>query len=417
MEKEYQFQHKSGLKVVFVPKPGFQERYAMFTVKYGSEDMFFKDARTGAEVEIPAGIAHFLEHKLFEQKEGSVDALYAKLGARPNAFTSTTQTSYLFSCASHFEECLRLLLHYVQNPYLTEENVEKEKGIIGQEINMYLDNPDSVVYMNMLRGLYQVNPVRNDIAGSIESISKITPEVLYQMYHTFYTPKNMVLVVVGDEKPETIERIVNESIEEQWVTGTDTGLVPVVKEEPETICQAYTEKQMDVFMPQFMIGYKETDAGSTPLEMCKKEIELQLLHELLFGKSSDFYEELYNEGLINDSFYNTYELERGYAFSALGGESKDPKLVLERIQKRVEQAANGAISRQDFQRIKNSSYGSLLKRFNSVEGICRLYTALTLMGVTWFDYFSLYDKIDFDSVRKQLKHFDLQKATLSVVHE
>ncbi len=415
MEREYQFQHKSGLTVVFVPKPGFQERYAMFTTKYGSADMCFRKDQTGELWEAPAGIAHFLEHKLFEQPEGSVDALYAKLGARPNAFTSTTQTSYLFSCASHFEECLRLLLHYVQNPYLTPENVEKEKGIIGQEINMYLDNPDSVVYMNMLRGLYQEHPVRNDIAGSIESISKITPEVLYQMYHTFYTPNNMVLVVVGDEAPETIERIVNESVEDQWAQGSATGLVPVNRTEPAAIFQAYTEKHMDVFMPQFMIGYKDTGLTGNPLEMCKKEVELQMLHELLFGKSSDFYETLYNEGLINDSFYSTYELERNYAFSALGGESKDPKTVMEKIAKRVEQAAKGAISQKDFQRIKNSSYGSFVKRFNSVEGICRLYTSLSLMGVTAIDYFSLYDKIDFNSVLGQWTHFDLQKATLSVV--
>lgn len=415
MERQYQFQHSSGLTVVFVPKPGFQERYAMFTVKYGSSDLFFQKETDGTIWEAPMGIAHFLEHKLFEQQDGNVDARYAKLGAKSNAFTSTTQTSYLFSCASHFEDCLRLLLHYVQNPYLTTKNVEKEKGIIAQEIKMYLDNPDAVVYMNMLRGLYQVNPVRNDIAGSIESISQITPEVLYQMYHTFYTPQNMLLVVVGDEQPETIERIVNESVESHWVTGTSTGLKPFYKEEPTEINQKYTEKHMDVFMPQFMIGYKDVDLCGTPLEMCKKEIELQMLHELLFGKSSDFYEKLYNEGLINDSFYYTYELERNYAFSVLGGESKDPNAVLEKITGRVEQVAKGAISQKDFQRIKNSNYGSFVKRFNSVEGICRLYTGLHLMGVPVIDYFSLYDKIKFDDVIGQWKHFDLQRTTLSVV--
>ena len=415
MEQEYRFQHASGLTVVFVPKPGFQERYAMFTVKYGSADLFFQKKKTGEIWEAPAGIAHFLEHKLFEQPQGSVDALYAKLGARPNAFTSTTQTSYLFSCASHFEECLRLLLHYVQNPYLTPENVEMEKGIIGQEINMYLDNPDAVVYMNMLRGLYQTHPVRNDIAGSIESISAITPEVLYAMYHTFYTPDNMVLVVVGDEDPKTIESIVNESVESHWVQGVDAGLLPVQQPEATEICQPYTEKHMEVYLPQFMVGYKDTELTGTPLELCKKEVELQLLHELLFGKSSDFYEELYNAGLINDSFYNTYELERGYAFSALGGESKDPKAVMEKIANRVAQVEQGAISKADFQRVKNSSYGSFVKRFNSVEGICRLYTSLSLMGVSVIDYFSLYDKIDFNSVLQQWKHFDVQKATLSVV--
>ena len=415
MEQEYRFQHPSGLTVLFVPKPGFQERYAMFTVKYGSADILFQKQSTGMPWEAPAGIAHFLEHKLFEQPEGSVDGLYAKMGAKSNAFTSTAQTSYLFSCASHFEECLRLLLHYVQNPYLTTENVEKEKGIIGQEINMYLDNPDTVLYMNMLRGLYHARSIRNDIAGSIESIRKITPEVLYQMYHTFYTPKNMLLVVVGDEQPETIERIVNESVEEHWVKGTPTGLTPIYEEEPQEIKQAYTEQKMDVSMPQFMIGYKDTDIFSTPLERCKREVELQILHELLFGKSSDFYEELYNEGLINDGFYNTYELERGYALSILGGESKEPQAVLERIAKRVEQVEQGLILQKDFQRIKNSRYGSFVKQFNSIEGICRLYTTLGLMDVRVIDYFSLYDKIDFNSVLGQWKHFDLQKATLSVV--
>lgn len=417
MDKVLEYKHKSGLQVFFVPKPGYSERYAMFTTKYGSVDSSLKDIQTGGILDVPLGIAHFLEHKLFEQEKGNVMQDYARMGAKPNAFTSPTQTSYLFSCSTNFEPCLKLLLHYVQNPYFTPENVEKEKGIIGQEINMYLDNPDSRVYMNLLKALYVENPVKQDIVGSIESISLITPDILYLLYHTFYTPKNMVLVIVGDEKLEDIQRIVDESIEPQWETHAPTGYTANLIQEPIGICEKQILCQMDVATPLFMFGYKDSKFQGAPLELAKKEIQLKLLHEILFGSSSSFYNELYQEGLINDSFYTFYELERSFAYSAFGGEAKDPFKVIERIQKRIQEAKRGELEEADFNRIKNCSYGSFIKRFNSIEGICRMCTSAALADISVFDYFSLYDKIDFNGVMDQLAHFDESKTSISIVNQ
>jgi len=417
MDKIYEFNHKSGLPVIFIPKPGFSERYAMFTTKFGSADSCLTNLNLSSvgKMDVPQGIAHFLEHKLFEQKDGDVMSEYAKMGVRPNAFTSSTQTSYLFSCTNNFEPALKLLLNYVQNPYFTPENVDKEKGIIGQEINMYLDNPDSVIYMNFLRGLYVNNPVRNDIAGSIESISAITPDILYLLYNTFYTPENMVLVIVGDEEPSEIRRIVEESMEEQWVNRNSTGYAPYNVTEPMGIFEKYTEHKAEVSTPSFMFGYKDNQHFDDPIYLAKKEIEVKILLEMLFGRCSDFYGSLYSEGIINESFYSFYELERGFAYTAFGGESRESSRVIERIQKRIHEAKHGNISETDFSRIKRGSYGSFIKGFNSVEGVCRLYTNAALADVSVFDYFSLYDKIDFNSVVKRIKLFDESKSAISVI--
>ena len=411
----HEFKHKSGLNVIFVPKPGFSERYAIFATKYGSMDSALKNALSGGIMEVPLGIAHFLEHKLFEQEQGNVMADYAVLGAKPNAFTSTSKTAYLFSCANNFEKCLRLLLNYVQNPYFTKENVENEKGIIAQEINMYLDNPDFMVYMNLLKGLYVEHPVRNDIAGTVESISFITPDILNLLYNTFYTPDNMVLVIVGDEQLEDIERIIDESIEDRWVNRESTGYVSEIMEESPGICEKILKIKMEVPTPIFAFGYKDNEVDGTPLNLCRKELEARILLEVMFGRSSDFYSELYNGGLINDTFYTFYEMGRGYAFAMLGGESKEPEKVIERIQKQITEAKRGnVIDEKNFSRIKNSMYGSFIKRFNSVEGVGRLYMNSYLNGVSVIDYFSLYDKIDYYSAMKQLKLFDESKSSISI---
>ena len=415
MDKSYSFKHKSGLEVIFVQKPGFFERYAMFTTKYGAVDSFLKNTDAGGKIDVPLGIAHFLEHKMFEQESGNVMAEFAHMGARPNAFTSPTQTSYLFSCTENFDKSLGLLLRYVQNPFFTAENVEKEKGIIGQEIDMYLDDPDSAVYMNMLKSLYINNPVKHEIVGSVASIAKITPDILNLLYNTFYTPSNMVLVVVGDEAVENIEEIVNVSIEDKWADRKSTGLVAYEIEEPLYINSKSARCNMDVAIPIFMFGYKDNEFSGEPLALIKKQIELKLVQEILFGPGSEFYNELYNAGLINDTFNNYYELERSYAFSAFGGESKDPEKVISKIQKRIDEAKRGDISEKDFTRMKNSSYGTFIRRFNSVEGVCRVYTTAHLEGVSVIDYFSLYDRINFNDAVARLKLYDDTKAAVSIV--
>ncbi len=416
MIETQEYRHNSGLKVILAKMPGYSEKFAMFTTKYGSVDSVLRnETAVGGTIDVPLGTAHFLEHKLFEQKDIDIMSKYAELGARPNAFTSHTQTSYLFSCTENFDKCLALLLDFVQTPFFTDENVEKEKGIIGQEINMYLDNPDSVVYTNFMKGMYIENPVKNDIAGSIESISQIMPDILYVLYNTFYTPENMVLVIAGDVDFDEVQKIVDRGMKKEWTGRKKTGYVSQIPREPWGIAEKFTERKMSVSIPLFMFGYKGWSPEEEPVLTAKRELEMQILVEMLFGKSSDFYGELYGEGLINESFYGFYDSERSFEYSAFGGESKSPEKVVDRIQKRISEAKKGNISEKDFERIKKSAYGSFIKKFNFAESICRIYTALMLEGIPPIDYFSLYDKINFNNVTEQLKHFDESKSVISVV--
>ena len=410
-----EYKHKSGLNVIYIKKPGFNERYAMFTTKYGAIDSFLKNTSTNETLEVPQGIAHFLEHKLFEQEDINVMQEYARLGASPNAFTSSVQTSYLFSCANNFEKSLRLLLKYVQSPFFTEQNVEKERGIIEQEINMYLDNPDAVVYMNFLKALYVAHPVRNDVAGTVESISNITPDLLNFLYNTYYIPENMVLTVSGDESEDVIKSIVDEEITKEWYSRERTGYVTDFPAEPKEVCQRKISAKMDVAMPNFIFGYKDVNDEENALERVKKELELKFVMEVLFGESSKFYATLYNEGLINDTFFNFYKSERSFSFAAFGGETKYPEKVVDKIKECIFDAKSGGIDEEAFARIKNSNYGAFVKRLNSVERVGRLYTSAYFAGISVIDYFSLYDRINFNSAVKHLGLFDENRSAISIV--
>jgi len=413
-EKVYIYRHPSGLDVFFIPKKGYFEKYAMFSVNYGSIDCTFID-KNGQRVEVPAGIAHFLEHKLFEQKDGSVMDKFAALGSSPNAFTSFTQTSYLFSCTDLFQENFRLLLDFVQNPYITEESVEKEKGIIGQEINMYQDNPHWVTMMNFLGSMYHKNHVRLDIAGTLESISQINPELLYLCYNSYYKPDNMCIAVAGDLDADEVFRLVDEGISEAWVNRDDKRAMTVFDEEPAEVLEKIKRQKMDISMPMFLAGYKDVFTDLSPEEIAARKIAMRILLEILFGRSSDFFEKYYSEGIINDSFYSNYECERGFAFSSFGGESEKPEEVLAAIRKSIENARKNGVDEKAFKRILNNFCGAFIKRFNSMESICRQYTAARFLGIDVFDYYALYDKISVDDVNGLLmEHFNEDRMAVAI---
>ncbi|PYG88429.1 putative Zn-dependent peptidase [Ruminiclostridium sufflavum DSM 19573] len=412
-EMVYKYEHSSGLKCIVVPKRGYYKKYATFSTQYGSVDNEFIIPGEKTKTKVPDGIAHFLEHKLFEQKDGSVMDKFAALGSRPNAFTSFNQTVYLFSCTDMFKENFDLLLNFVQNPYITEESVEKEKGIIAQEINMYRDNPGWRVSFNLLDALYKEHPVKLDIAGSIESIGRITKETLYKCYDTFYHPSNMVITVVGDVD----YRQVFEQVEKNIKTAEKvSGIKRIYPEEGEGLNKKYSEQIMPVSTPLFYIGFKDSSLEPEGTEILKYDLAVKLLLSAIIGKSSELYTKLYDKGLINSTFEMDFSLEKSYAYSMLGGESINPEAVMELLVKEIKTIRDKGLEPSVFERLRRASKGRFLRQMNSVESISRSFINLYFKGVTMFDYLNVYDTIGFDYITDVFdKHFDIERMALSVV--
>ncbi|NMB33057.1 MAG: insulinase family protein [Clostridium sp.] len=412
-EVVYSYTHKSGLKAFVIPKKGYLKKYATFATHYGSVNNRFSLNESNNVIEIPDGVAHFLEHKLFEQKDGSVMDKFSKLGSNPNAYTSFAQTVYLFSCTERFKENLKLLLDFVQNPYITDESIEKERHIIAQEIKMYEDNANWRVFFNLLDALYKKHPVKVNIAGSIESISKIDRDVLYTCYDTFYHPSNMLLLVVGDVDPKEVFMQIDEGISKYDKKPDIKRLFP---KEQEAINTDYVEQKLAVSIPIFQMGFKDTNFQTGGIESLKREVAVKISLGMLMGRSSEFYNRLYKEGLINNTFGFDYTIEEDYAYSAFGGESQDPFLVKEKLIKKIEELQNNGLNRDDYERVKRAMNGRFIKQLNSVEGISHMFISVHFRGANMFDYFKVYSEISFEYVEKMFKqHFNIDKLALSVI--
>lgn len=412
-EVMYKYEHTSGLNCIVIPKKGYYKKYATFSTHYGSVDNKFIIPGDSEPTKVPDGIAHFLEHKLFEQKDGSVMDKFAALGSRPNAFTSFNQTVYLFSCTDLFKENFELLLNFVQNPYITEESVEREKGIIGQEINMYRDDPGWRVTFNLLDAFYKKHPVKKDIAGSIESIGKITRDTLYKCYQTFYHPSNMVITVVGDVEPEEVFEQVDRNIEAKENHGEIKRIYP---QEDNELHKAYVEQNMPVPTPLFYMGFKDSNYKLKGPEIIKYELAVKLLISMMIGRSSELYGELYDKGLINSSFESDFSIENSYAYSMIGGESLNPQAVQDSLVKEIRKLKNDGLKSDTFDRLLKASKGRFLRQMNSVESISRSFINLYFKGVTLFDYLDVYDTMNFDYITEVFdKHFEIDRMALSVV--
>ena len=379
----------NGLQVIVVPKPGYTKKFAFFATRYGGMDTRFR--LDGKWLDTPAGIAHFLEHKLFDTKEGNAMQELAKNGAEPNAFTSNAITGYYFDATERFEESLRILLSFVSIPYFTKESVEKEQGIIGQEIRMMEDNPDWQMYNRMLQCLYHSSTVRTSVAGTVESISHITAETLYDCHKAFYTPANMVLTVVGDVDPihvidmakRVLPKISGPAIERDY--GCET----------EKIAQRESSMVMEVASPQFLAGFKCRPAGAED-DALRMTILGSMACGVLLGESSPLYNRLYEEGLINTSFGGAYEMLPGVAYLYAGGDSKDAKAVQEALVQEAERLAREGVEEECYQRIRRAIYGASLRGLNSLENV-----AISLAE----GYFQGYDPMRFpqvfDSITKE----------------
>ncbi|MBS4535422.1 insulinase family protein [Clostridium sp. D2Q-14] len=415
--KEEAFLHvlENGLKVYFVPKKGFTKKYAVFATNYGSNDNEFVPLGEDNSIVVPEGIAHFLEHKLFEEKEGNIFNEFSELGSYVNAYTNFNQTAYLFSCTDKFYENLKLLVSFVQSPYFTDENVDKEKGIIAQEIKMYDDNPSWKVYFNCLRGMYHKHPVRIDIAGTVESISNIDKETLYKCYNTFYHPSNMVLFMVGDINFEKAIDVINKNMN-RGISNDIKNIERIYPNEPKEINNKYIEEKLSVSIPLFNIGFKDYDVGYDGDELIKKQITTNVLLDILFGTGTEFYKNMYEKGIINNNFGSQFTANKTYAHSIIGGESDDPKEVLNKVLEYIKKIKKQGLNEEDFKRIKNKMLGHHVMNFDSLDYIANSFIKYTFNNTSLLNYLNILEDVTFDDIIHRFdNHFNKDNCTLSVI--
>ena len=414
-EKIYKEKLDNGLVVMVIPKKDTVKKYIILGTNYGSNDNKFIVPGEEKITEVPNGVAHFLEHKLFEQENGtnSLDTLTA-LGVEANAYTTNDHTAYLYGCTDNFYEALDEFMDYVQHPYFTDENVEKEKGIIGQEIMMYDDYPDWRVYINLLNAMYYENPIKIDITGTIETISKIDKEILYKCYNTFYNPSNMLLVVCGDFEPEKII----EEIKKRLIDKKENGEIKrIYPEEKEGIVKKKVEQKLEVSEPLYMIGIKDMPGiAKKSEEKAKKHISLQILLNLVFGRSSKLYQRLYNEGIIFGLPSLDYEFGNTYSHILITGQSNNPEMVFEEFKKEIEKFKKEGINSSDLERIKKMLYGDYIRDFDDVADISRNILSDYFKGINSFDYLEEIQGINEEILMQFLNEiFKEEKMAISIV--
>lgn len=410
-EKAYFDELDNGLKVIIIPKENTNKKMAIIGTKFGSIDNHFINPKTKAETTIPDGVAHFLEHKMFEQADGtnSLDNLTA-IGAEANAYTTNDHTAYYFETIDNFEPAFKELLNYVFHPYYTEENVEKEKGIIAQEIKMYDDDPISKVFLNVLQCMYNACPVRIDVAGTVESINEITKDTLYDCYNTFYHPSNMVLAVCGNFESEYIMKLIKENMENFEKQEKIQRIYPTEKNE---IFQKEKIEEMEVSLPAFVIGIKD-EVEKT--DIIKKELILNIILNCIFDENSKLFKELYENGLIMSEPDLEYEYSNIYSHIMIFSSSKEPETVYKKFKEAVKEATLNGINEQDFNRTKNKIYGRLITSYNSPTQIARIFMRDYLNDIVTFDYVEKWKEITLEDVNTMLKNkFIEEKMVLSVI--
>lgn len=407
-EKILYTRHKSGLDIYIAPKKGYSSQYAIFGTKYGSIDNRFRFE--GEDITVPEGIAHYLEHKLFESEDGDAFSRYAKTGASANAYTSFDKTCYLFSSTSKFKESLEILLDFVQHPYFTEQTVQKEQGIIGQEIKMYDDAPDWRVLFNLLAALYHTHPVKIDIAGTVESISHITPELLYKCYGAFYNLSNMILCVSGDISPNDVIEVADRIIKNTEIKHVES----MFENEPDTIVKPRVEQQLSVSIPLFNFGFKDKPAIGK--NAAQNEALTDIILEVVCGDASPLYRRLYDSGLINADFSMQYFSGRSFASVIVGGESHKPDEVLSEFLNETERLKNEGMDKGDFEAAKRSVYGRLAASFDSVDNIANNIASCRFMDYQPFDTIDAVANADYNIAQERLsKIFSKERCALSVI--
>lgn len=411
-EKLYIEKLENGLTVMIIPKKGIQKKYIIWGTNYGSNDSTFIVPGETEVTEVPKGVAHFLEHKMFEQENGknSLDVLTA-LGVNANAYTTNNHTAYLYECTDNFYEALDEFMDYVQHPYFTDENVEKEKGIIGQEIMMYDDYPDWKVYLNVLECMYHKHPVKLDITGTIETISHIDKDILYKCYNTFYNPSNMAMVVSGDFEPEKLLEEIKKRLVDKKANGE---IKRIFEEEPKEIVKEKTVQNMEVSKPLYAIGIKDMPADQK--EKVKKHIAIEVLLNLIIGASSELYKKLYDMGNTFSVPSIEYEFDKNYAHILIIGQSNNPEELYKMFKEQVQKLIQDEINEDEFKRTIKMIYGEYVKEYNDIVDISRMFLSDYFKGINSFDYLEEINTINVEYLNQVLKDvFNEKNMVLSVV--
>ncbi len=404
----YTYTHPTGLPIVVWPQPDASSVYAVFATRYGSVHNTLPTAEGGTE-EVPEGIAHYLEHKLFEGEDGDAFTRFAKTGASANAYTTFDRTAYLFHATENVLPSLEILLDFVQHPYFTEETVQKEQGIIGQEIRMGEDQPGRRVFFNLLKGLFVEHPVRVDIAGTVESIARITPDLLYRCYNQYYNLHNMVLVVAGNITPEAVQDAADRLLR----PAAALLPAPLTCQEPPCVKEALVEDTMPVAAPLFYIGFKEPQVHTTAASTAGARV----LVELITGKTSPLYTRLMEEGLINDQFEAEYFCGPGYGAWLFGGESSDPARIKELVQEELRRLQKEGLDPAAAEAVRRGAYGRLVAGLDDPSDCAELILSHLVDGIEPLSELDALAALTTEELEHQLRtRIDPDACTLSVVY-
>ncbi len=410
-EKIFTEKLSNGITIIVIPKK-VQKKYIIWGTNYGSIDNKFSISTDNEITEVPDGIAHYLEHKLFEQENGknSLDVL-SSLGVDANAYTTNNHTAYLYECTDNFFEALDEFMNYIQNPYFTDENVNKERGIIEQEIMMYQDYPEWEIYMNTIKAMYKNNPINIDVAGTKETISKINKENLYKIYNTFYVPNNMCIAVAGDFEPQ---KIIEEIKNRMTLKQTNFKVKRIYPVEQKEIVEKRIEKNMNISMPILNIGYKDNNFFEN---IIKKHISIEIILNIIIGKSSNLYKKLYEEGKIFSEISCNYEFSKTFAHLLIQVQTLDVDYVVESIKKEIENLKKEGIKESDFERSKRKIYGELVMEFNDVSMIANGFIVNYFRDINPLDYFEEFDVLSKEYVEEILKEIFIEEnCVLSVIN-
>ena len=407
-EQYTRIKHKSGCTICLYPMEGFSSVYALFGTKYGSVDSTFKTVNDDDYVTVPAGIAHFLEHKLFENEDCDAFKLYAETGANANAYTSFDKTAYLFLCSQNFPQNLEILLKFVQEPYFTAETVQKEQGIIAQEIKMYDDSPDWRVFFNCLEAVYHHNPVRINIAGTVDTISEIDKDLLYRCYNTFYNLNNMVISIAGNFNPDEALEICDRLLK----PSPDIGLQSVIPEEPYAVKEKIVREKLPCGVPLFNIMFKRSNEYAAIPE---NYVYYNIMLETALGKSSKFYLSAYESGLINETFNVTVFNGRGFFLCVADGEAREPEKVFDSIKSELTRLKQDGLCEEEFMRIKKQTYGELLGTLTSAEAVASAMMNGEFDNVDMYANIETAAKVTFEEITAILADFDVENSCISII--
>lgn len=412
-ETTYHTTLENGLDIYICKKPGFQKKIGMFGTKYGSLINDFLDVNTKERTQVPDGIAHFLEHKLFEKEGQNALDVFSEIGVTSNAYTTFDHTVFYFETVDQFEKSIALLVKLVKEPYFTDENVAKEQGIIGQEIMMGDDDPGYMIYFNTLKAMYQNNNVKIDIAGTIDSISKITKDYLYTCYHTFYQPNNMFFVVVGDVEVEETIRQIDQTIQQYEQSKIQEKVTVFQPEEPTSVAKKEIKQQMDIYMPQICLGFKLPVCQGK--EIIKKAIIADMVSELYFSKMTAFFQELYEVSLLSEPPILSYEGVNSFSHVIINAESTQIIALKDRLISYIETIQKSTVDQAKFENVKKSKIGNVMLADDTLSSCYRRIIDSILTETAVYDDIRILEEITPQDITDFLKSLKIENMVVSIM--